>query len=153
MTTKEPSKKCDYTSAADQIARIERSKGRPATEREKARVVALTKRYVEVSKELAEAKAQADKWYQEALTARTEPKPNPGEKAVRARIKVVPRIFTDEAAAAAMARLKAKGFGVSAGINPPAAKVRLRTRFASVLGGAVCAALGLVRLLARKKNT
>lgn len=125
VTTDERLEKFDYTSAADQIARIERSKGRPATEGEKAQAVAQANKFIELSKQLEEASARADKWYQEVLAEMAEPKPKPGEKPVRARIKVVPRIFTDEAAAAA--------------------KARLRARFARVLGG-------IVRLLGRRKG-
>jgi len=152
MTTEERLEKFDYTSAADQIARIERSKGRPATEGEKAQAVAQANKVIELSKQLEEAKERADKWYQEALAARAEPKPKPGEKPVRARIKVVPRIFTDEAAAAARARLKVS-FARDFTDEAAAVKARLRARFGRVLGGIVCAALGLVRLLARKKGT
>ena len=153
MTTEERPEKFDYSSAAAQIARIESSKGRPATPREKAKAVAQANEFIKLTKQLEEASTKADKWYQEALDARADAQTKPDAKPVRARIEVTPRIFTDEAAAAARARLKAKGFGLSAGIDPSVAKARLRARFARVLGGIVCAALGLVRLLARRKGT
>ncbi|MBE3037470.1 MAG: hypothetical protein IMZ62_01460 [Chloroflexi bacterium] len=110
----------DYTSAEDQIARIEVSQGRPATEAQKTKAREQAQKVADLNKQLEEANARAERWYKEALAAKAEKpaKPKAGEPARRTRAPVKPTIFTDEAAAAAVVRLRTKFRRVSAGIDP-----------------------------------
>lgn len=62
----------DYTSAADHIARIEVAKGRPLTEKEKAKAVAQVDKFIELTKQLREATAKADKAWAEKQEAEEE---------------------------------------------------------------------------------